>query len=207
MCNPIAVGAVMAVAAVASKTAEISSTNAAAKRSAESAANSANLSYEALRGQAVQTNTKAQLESFERQRQAIREQSKLLVAAGESGVLGGVSPARAIIDSAMQGSIDVGLINENRENALDQIELKNKQVYAEADTRIKAAKASAVSPFMSFLKIGYAGAQGFASGYMMGNGLSSLGSGSSLSNAEWAHANSFGGGTGGSPSPTEFFRT
>lgn len=176
MCNPIAIGAVMAAGSMIMKGGEIAQNNKNAERMGKNAVKAANTEYQSNRLRAVTANEKAQIDKWKRRQQAMREQSKIIVGAGEAGVIGGVSPVRAIVNSMMQSSIDVGLTEANRQNQMEMVKLQNEATYNQAKARISQAEAMAVSPFMAMLQVSMSGAQGFASGYM---GASAMGIGGS----------------------------
>lgn len=179
MCNPIAVGAVFAAVSAVGKGVELGKQNEAAGKMARSANESLQMQYEALAKRERQVNDKASMDKLARSRQALREQSKLRVAMGEAGIMGGASPVRLLNDAMVQSTFDKGIIDQNKENRIDQIQYQKKQAYSQANARIARAESMVSSPLMSTLSIGMAGLKGFASGYL---GASATGLGETTSN-------------------------
>jgi hypothetical protein len=96
--------------------------------------------YQAVDQAESQVRSQAQLDRFERRRQAAREESKLRVASGDAGILGGVSPARNIVNAWQQSGFDVGIISTNENNQVNQLELQKLEIQANAQSRINEAK-------------------------------------------------------------------
>lgn len=179
MCNPLVVGAAFAAMSAISKGAELGKKNEMAEKMGQSASDSLQMQYEALAKRERQVNDKASMDKLARSRQALREQSKLRVAMGEAGIMGGASPVRLLNDAMIQGTFDKGIIDQNKENRIDQIQYQKKQAYSQANARIARAESMVSSPLMSTMSIGMAGLKGFASGYL---GASAAGFGETTSN-------------------------
>lgn len=193
MCGPLAVPIALAAGSMLLKGTEIAQTNQYAGKVASNAVDAARNQYDALSLKQSQINSKSALEKFERERQALREQSKLLVASGEAGILGGVSPARAIVVSQEQAGFDEGILEANRANAIQQTVIEGNSIYTATQGRLNQARSMAVNPFMAALQIGTAGAKGWVAGSYLGGMFGAGGGTGALTDAEWANANSFGG--------------
>lgn len=170
MCDPLSIGLSMAGLQMISTGMEISQQNAQAEAGAEAANQAAAYDYQLANLQEQQINEQAALDKFERKRQAIRERSKIAVAAGEGGV-GGVSPMRQLANALLQASYDTSIIETSRQNQIMQAEATKQGTYAQAQSRINQYKSMVTSPFMSVLKIGSSGVAGFATGYGTGKSL------------------------------------
>lgn len=148
--------------------------NAVAEQTAQAANKAASLDYSIMAQRQQQIGEQAAQDAFERQRQGLRERGKLMVAMGESGVLG-ASPLRELENSIFQSDYDKSIIESNRDNAISQTELQKKAIYAEASSRINQARSMSTNPFLAMLKIGMAGGSGALSGYTMGKTLFPVG--------------------------------
>lgn len=102
------------------------------------------------------------LQSFERQRQALRERSTLAVAAGDAGVAGN-TVLRQIADSVLQEAYDRSIQRSNLANARSHTRALAHRTWANLQGRLSAAQASYVNPFLGALRIGAAGATGYYS--------------------------------------------
>ena len=156
---------VTAITAAASTAMQISIANKQAKAQAEAA--EANLEQQIAQEQESQRqlNKKSQVEKAERQRQALREQAKVRVSAGEAGIYGSVSSMRQEIDAWQNYGYDVSLIEQNRENGVQQSEYMVDAYSTQAEGIGNQAKASYTGPGMAISSIGLAGVSGAASGY------------------------------------------
>lgn len=186
MCSPTAIAATtMAVTKAGTTALQIKQQNEMAEYQAEAAANAAEMDYELLEQQREQITDQANREKFEKRRQALRKQSKLRAAFGESNVLGN-SPLRQMHDAMMQAEYDVGIIESGREDQISQNLYEREAVHAQAKSRYNQAKGASTSGWMSGLKIGMSGAQGGMQGYSaaktMGLGESSMTVSSSKTN-------------------------
>ena len=154
MCEPIAATAIVASAATAiGNYAQIKAQNAQAKAEMKAAKNAALYDTLALEMRRHQINQSTDLEIFERQRQALRERSRIAVAAGEAGVAGN-SPARMIAQSILDASFDIGVRQSNRESNLLQTKLDEEAVKATKTYRVNTARSQMINPFMGALMIG-----------------------------------------------------
>lgn len=148
---------------------EIATQNAMAEAQAEAAVNAAIADYNTLQEQQREINQQSNLEQIERQKQAMRERSRLIVAMSEAGISGN-SPMREIANSFQQESYDIGIIKENKENQLYGNRKQQEAVHANAKSRVNAAKSNMISPALAALQIG----SGAVSGYVAGDNLSKV---------------------------------
>jgi hypothetical protein len=149
---------------------DIRQTNQQAGATAEAANKAVAIDYQILARRQSEINEQHASEAMERQRVGLKERSKIQVAMGESGVLGN-SPLREINDSFLQAGYDTSRIEQNREININRTQDMALQSYSQAQGRVNQAKASAVNPFLSILKIGMAGASGYMQGAAAGNTL------------------------------------
>lgn len=162
MCEPVSTTAlVVGTAAAVTTYSQIQAQKKAAKAQEQAARAAAARERIALEIQRQQIDRSVGLEIFERQRQALRERSRIAVAAGEAGV-GGISPARIIAQSLWDASYDIGIHSANRDAMLLQNLLEQSAVMASRDSQIRQARSQITNPFMSMLMIG----SNFARGYL-----------------------------------------
>ena len=110
-----------------------------AVKMAQNAAQAAQVDYQAMNARIMQENQKTALDEFERQRQGLRERSKILVAAGEAG-LSGTTPMREVQNSLMQAGYDVGIMETSQENMQYQARLEKQKIWTDAKSRTQQAK-------------------------------------------------------------------
>lgn len=170
MCEPVSISLAMAALAGGTTYMGIKHQNSTMEAQAVSANEAAKIDYDLLNKQEHQTSVAASEEEFQRERQGMRELAKLRVAQGESGALGNTS-LRELNASMLQTSMDVGVMESNKDNTIDQLEMQKKATRSTAGGRINQAKSTVSNPFYSSLKIGSAGASGAASGYSFGKSL------------------------------------
>lgn len=151
MCDPITATTVLLIGA--STAADIHARNTQAKKEEEAAKLAALRDELALEKQRQQIDRSVGLEMFERQRQALRERSRIAVAAGEAGVAGN-SPARLIARSLQDAAFDIGVHQANRQAMLEQTMLEQADIRAARDTRINLSRSQQTNPFMAALQIG-----------------------------------------------------
>lgn len=166
----IMLAASTAALGIANTSAQIVQQNKMAEATAKTAAKQAELDYQILEEQKQEIKEQAGLEAFERQRQALREEAKIRVAAGEAGVLGN-SILRQLNDSLLQAGYDIGIIEANKEAQLNQASLEQAASLSRANSVIANAKASSVRPLQAVFNIGYAGLSGALAGYSAGKKL------------------------------------
>jgi hypothetical protein len=148
----------------------IMQTNKTAEAAAQNAVRAANYDYQLLNLRQQQVNEKAAQQAFERQRQGLRERSKVLVATGEAGVLGN-TPLREMYNTMFQTGYDTGIIEQNRVNQSLQVQAYKEGVKAQAESRINQAESMVTNPWMAILKIGMSGLGAGLSGWATGNQL------------------------------------
>lgn len=163
MCEPVSVTQlILAGAAAIGTAAQIQAQNKQARAMEQAARAEAARQRAALEMQRQQIRQSIDLEIFERQRQALRERSRIAVAAGEAGVAG-ASPARLIAQSLFDASFDTGIHAANREATLMQTRLQEDAILVERDSRIRQARSQYTNPFLSGLMIAGSAAQGYYS--------------------------------------------
>jgi hypothetical protein len=126
-----------------------------------------------------QIEESADLESFERVRQAAKEAAAIRLSSAESNVFGN-SIFRMLGSAEIQKAHDLGIIGANAENAKDQVDVEKESAkvnlesrQAGADAIRDQAKASNQTPSTlgAGLMLAGAGMQGAASGYSLGTDL------------------------------------
>jgi hypothetical protein len=128
----------------------------------EAAFEAAGYDLSMLESRAQETEDAANLEMFERQRQALRERSKIMTAAGEAGVSGS-SVLRQLNQSFLDESYDIGIHQSNLENSLSQINANATGVVSNAYSRRNqaASQITTPNPLMRALEIGATGGVSF----------------------------------------------
>ena len=156
MCGPAVVPiATLVISAVATGY-DMMQQNRLASAQEAAARNAYNADMQQLELQAEQTNDEATLEKLERQRQAAREQSRIIASISEVGGLGG-SFLSMMANSRLQAGYDTGIMEKNRVNAIQQNKTYQKSIGATYQSRMNEAGSRRVSPFMAGLQIaGYA---------------------------------------------------
>jgi len=101
----------------------------------DNATDSASLDYKLISMQQEQISETASTQEFERIRQGIRERAKARVAAAEAGV-GGITPETVQNNLLFQQGYDVSLLEQDKQNKLDQVSVQYDKVQAEAEGRI-----------------------------------------------------------------------
>lgn len=126
--------------------------------------------YAVLNSRAQQLDARATQDAMERQRQALRDRSRIAVASGEAGV-GGQTVLRDIYNTMVQADYDRGIIQANKEAGMLDILSQQRAVAAVNKGRINEAKSTSYNPFTAVLKIGGDTASGALAGYSAGNTL------------------------------------
>lgn len=106
--------------------------------------------YAALAEQALQMYQAANVEAFDRRRQALKERSRILVSAGEAGV-GGNSLTRQIAQSMFDESYDLGIRSTNIESYALQNKRQREDIAAGLQTRFNQADAMIGNPWTAAL--------------------------------------------------------
>lgn len=156
MCGPAVVPIAGLVISAASAVYGMVQSNKQADAQAQAAEMAMLADKEQLGLEAEQIQDKTTLEKMERERQAQREQSRIIVSASESGGLGG-SFLSQLANARLQNSYDQGIIDKNRTNMLKQNQAGVKGVAAQYQSRLNEAESRRVSPFMAGLQITGAG--------------------------------------------------
>lgn len=158
---------------------QVQQANSTAEAMAESANRAAQFDYQLLAQRRQQIGEKYAIDAMERKRQAVRERGKILVAAGEAGVLGG-SLSRLLENAAFQGDYDTDILEANRDAGFMDTHAQSLGVYAQTQSRINQAESMVISPLQAMLSIAGAGFSGGMSGYTTGKQLWPGSSGGSL---------------------------
>lgn len=169
MCDAVAIA--LAALSIGGTYMGIQQQNSAAEATARNANEALRIDYDLLNKQEHQTDVAASEDAFQRERQGMRDLAKLRVAQGESGALGNTS-LRELNASMLQTSMDVGVMESNKDNTIDQLEMQKLNTRTTAGGRINQARATVVNPFYSSLKIGPAGLSGYSSGLEITRGKS-----------------------------------
>lgn len=101
----------------------------------------------ALQDQMYQAKQATDLQIFERQRQALRDQSRILVSAGEAGV-GGNSLLRSLVQQEWDLAHDTGIHRTNLQNRLFHTTQQARAVTANLDSRVNTAEARMRNPWL-----------------------------------------------------------
>lgn len=160
MCEPMTMMALMAAASTA---VGIRQQGAAAEATAESAHAAAINQSNDLQARQAENNLRTSQELSERQRQHMRERSRIRASTAESG-LSGISPLRNLVTSNINAALDLDTINLNSDLTSQQSMRNQNTVAAQRQSRIDAAMGQVPSAFGSLLQIGQAGLGGFNAG-------------------------------------------
>lgn len=150
MCNPIAIGAVMAIAMAAQtyqgmqaeksmKEKQSKLEKESARMQAEAATRARDLDLKTLEAKEQQTQQSAEVEKFDRVRQSAKEASAIRLASSEAGVMGS-SIFRMMASTQIQEAHDLGIVEANKQNSLDQIGRDKTGVDATYDARMNQSK-------------------------------------------------------------------
>lgn len=171
MCDPVtATTAIIAGINMLGTASEISAQNKQADAEIAAANQAYGVDINLLNEQFYQIQEQTALDQVERQRQALRERGRMMVAMGEVGIEGN-SPLREIANSFLQESFDKGIMEANKENRIKQNYAERKKIKAERESRINQAKSKKVDPLFGTLLIGSSGLSGAASGRKLGTTL------------------------------------
>jgi hypothetical protein len=157
----------MAVIAIAGAAASMAQQNKNAEQAAEDAQKNALLQQQTNTIAAEQMKDQYALKEFERRRQSIREEAKLRVASGESGLAGGNTPARQVMNVYAQEGFDLGIMAQNRENDVMQANLNGQSIASQGESAVNAALSNTTTGATAGLQIIGAGAQGYQAGSSM----------------------------------------
>ena len=129
----------------------------------------ASFDLSSLLDQTRQNQQSVDLKVFERQRQALRDRSRLLASAGEANV-GGNSVLRMVANNLQDMSYDQGIHRTNLENQQFQTTQQARNVAANSDNRFNHAQARVSNPwFQAALGIGQQAPQAYSM-YKQGGG-------------------------------------
>lgn len=101
----------------------------------------------ALQDQMYQAKQATDLQIFERQRQALRDQSRIMVSAGEAGV-GGNSLLRSLVHQEWDLAHDTGIHRTNLKNQVFQTTQQARAITANLDSRVNTAEARMRNPWL-----------------------------------------------------------
>lgn len=160
MCTPQAVGIGLGAIGGITTAAQVVSQNRQAAVDTQAAETAYNSDIRALLERSRQIDQQANLSSFERSRQALRERARITVAAGEANV-GGRSLLRQISNSLFQESFDTGIMETNRQNQQAQNTLQAQGVAAQRQSRTNTANSRRINPFLGSLMIAGSAASGY----------------------------------------------
>lgn len=150
---------------VVGQNAQISAQNKAAAETANNAVAASNLDYSRMQDKNNETAAASNLQQLERQRQGMRERSRMRVAMGLNGVEGN-TPMSEFANSYLQQAYDSGITQTNTENAMVQNQYDKMGVYATAKDRVNSARSTmrtGTSPLLAGLQIAAAGAGAYTS--------------------------------------------
>lgn len=131
-----------------SRYAEQKAMNVQAKAEQDSARIATSFDLSSLLDQQRQAQQSTDLKTFERQRQALRDRSRLLASAGESNV-GGNTILRMVANNLQDMSYDMGIHRTNLENQNFQTTQSALGVVANRDTRVNHAQSRMANPWFS----------------------------------------------------------
>jgi type II secretory pathway pseudopilin PulG len=166
-------GIVALISAITSTAMQITTANRQAKSQAEVAEANLEQQLEQEQERQRQINKKSQAEKANLRRQAMREQAKVRVSAGEAGVFGSVSSLRQDIDAWQNYGYDVSMVEQNRQNNIEQSVYNQEAYITQAEGLGAQANASYTGPAATLGSIALAGTVGAASGYAAGSNLKS----------------------------------
>lgn len=119
-----------------------------ARETMKAAWEAAALDTELLEAQWKQHSSKAELDIFERKRQAMKEGAQIRVSQGESGIFGN-SALKELANSIMQSSWDTGIMDFNLKNEGKQAKVEAKKIKATAMSRTNEALSGVVNRYLT----------------------------------------------------------
>lgn len=114
----------------------------------ENAYENLNFGLDALNMQNMETEQGINEQIRQRQLQALKDRSKIMISAGEANV-GGSSVERLIITNQMSSEHDQSIMDANLESALTANSLKSKEMMANAQSRINGVNNQTQSQIVS----------------------------------------------------------
>jgi hypothetical protein len=147
-------------------TLQISAQNQQAVAEAQAARNAAISDYNQMQLKQQQDNQQSVLEMMERQKQGMVERSKINNALATAGVSGNSATAE-MGSSYSDQAWDTGIMKQNLENTTLQNQATINNIYTNQASRINAANAKIMNPYLALLQIGANAFSGYSSGYQM----------------------------------------
>lgn len=171
MCNPIAIGAIMAATTAVQIVGEEKRARDQVKfqeAQAKAATKNANQQQSALQTQASQLSSQAAEEAQANMLQEAQQISAVRASAGEAGVTG-IGVNRLVGDVAQQYNMNQGIADRNFENQIGQIRSNQEGVQSGLESSLNQARQKVAAPGLldSALRIG----SSFAGGYAGGAGM------------------------------------
>jgi hypothetical protein len=168
MCEPVSIGFAVASLALSaySMSEQTKATNKQAETNMANAKNAQITDTQALKTQADQIAEKGQDQQLQRQREALRERSRMRV---QSGDMNGNSVDRLFNTSYFNENYDTASIENNTENGLVQNYNELEKVNTTALGRYKNAESQWVSGSQGMSRMAISGIQGGLQGYAMGS--------------------------------------
>lgn len=179
MCEPVSIAMSVgsALASVAGTLASASSMAKAAERQSYAAMEANALNQSALRNRQQELADKEQLDSFERMRQSLRDEAKIMTSAAEGGVVGG-SILAALHENELGAAYDINIINKSSATNVRQTNLEGIRYRNQAQTLINEAQSRVPSGLTAGLNIAGSALSGAATGYSISQSASGLFKGS-----------------------------
>lgn len=171
MCNPIAIGAIMAATTAVQIVGEEKRARDQVKfqeAQAKAATKNANQQQSALQTQASQLSSQAAEEAQANMLQEAQQISAVRASAGEAGVTG-IGVNRLVGDVAQQYNMNQGIADRNFENQIGQIRSNQEGVQSGLESSLNQARQKVAAPGLldSALRIG----SSFVGGYAGGAGM------------------------------------
>lgn len=171
MCNPIAIGAIMAATTAVQIVGEEKRARDQVKfqeAQAKAATKNANQQQSALQTQASQLSSQAAEEAQANMLQEAQQISAVRASAGEAGVTG-IGVNRLVGDVAQQYNTNQGIADRNFENQIGQIRSNQEGVQSGLESTLNQARQKVAAPGLldSALRIG----SSFVGGYAGGAGM------------------------------------
>ena len=179
MCDPVSISLSIgsALASVAGTLSSASSMAKAAERQSYAAMEANALNQSALRNRQQELADKEQLDSFERMRQSLRDEAKIMTSAAEGGVVGG-SILAALHENELGAAYDLNIINKSSATNVRQTNLEGIRYRNQTQTLINEAQSRVPSGLTAGLNIAGSALSGAATGYSIGQAASGLFKGS-----------------------------
>ena len=179
MCDPVSISLSIgsALASVAGTLSSASSMAKAAERQSYAAMEANALNQSSLRNRQQELADKEQLDSFERMRQSLRDEAKIVTSAAEGGVVGG-SILAALHENELGAAYDLNIINKSSATNVRQTNLEGIRYRNQTQSLINEAQSRVPSGLTAGLNIAGSALSGAATGYSVGQSTSGLFKGS-----------------------------